>query len=597
MSAAFAVAFALAVPPTAATTSSTEPAITPVGPAAEQTPARLDESGAERVAFEHPKISAWLARYPLGPTTAATFRPESGTWVVKAWSGEAGQIVQVVVEDTTGRVSEAWTGPQVAWKMARGDEGSFGGKTLLKPYVWLAFCLVFVLGLADLRRPLSVPNLDLLVLLGFSVSLVFFNKGEIFRSVPLVYPALAYVLFRGLWVGMRGRRKPLRPMWPTWAIAVAAVFILGFRVGLNVEAPRGVIDVGLAGVAGASRVLDGQAPYGNMPTRGDLEPCGPADADGQVRERIQTNGRCESAIERGDTYGPVSYVAYLPATLVFGWSGKWDSLPAAHATSIAFDLLTVLGLVLVGLRFGGFRLAALLAFAWTAYPFTAYALNANTNDTIMPALLVFGFWLASSAWARGAAVALAGWAKFGGLLVAPLWASYPTLELRRVVRFAIAFAGATAVAFVILLLEPDLWEALRTFWERTLGFQLGRDSPFSLWGWGQYHAKGIPDLGFVQPALAALAAALALLVAFVPRQKGPIELAALTAAVLIAFQLALTHWFYLYLPWVFPFVALWLLLPQEPGSYGKSIRTGSIEEALPVSASHSITAPSMRTPP
>ena len=55
-----------------------------------------------------------------------------------------------------------------------------------------------------------------------------------------------------------------------------------------------------------SRILDGQAPYGNMPQRGDLEPCGPEDADGQVRERIQTNGRCEAAIERGDTYGPVS---------------------------------------------------------------------------------------------------------------------------------------------------------------------------------------------------------------------------------------------------------------------------------------------------
>ena len=74
---------------------------------------------------------------------------------------------------------------------------------------------------------------------------------------------------------------------------------------------------------------------GTCRSGGDLEPCGPADADGQVRERIQTNGRCEAAIERGDTYGPVAYVAYVPAVLVFGWSGKWDSLPAAHATSIA----------------------------------------------------------------------------------------------------------------------------------------------------------------------------------------------------------------------------------------------------------------------
>ena len=50
---------------------------------------------------------------------------------MKVWSGKAGQIAQVVVEDTTGRVTEAWTGPQVAWKMARGSDGSFGGKTCL----------------------------------------------------------------------------------------------------------------------------------------------------------------------------------------------------------------------------------------------------------------------------------------------------------------------------------------------------------------------------------------------------------------------------------------------------------------------------------
>ncbi|HLG07687.1 MAG TPA: hypothetical protein VI409_03330 [Gaiellaceae bacterium] len=560
-------------------------------------PARLEDDDAIRAALAHPKVAAWLRRYPPGPTTSATYRPETRTWAVKAWSGEAGQVVQAVVEDTTGRVSEAWTGPQVAWKMARGRAGAFGGKTLLKPYVWLAFCLVFLVGLADLRRPFSVRNLDLVVLLAFSVSLAFFNRGEVFRSVPLVYPALAYLLVRGLWIGMRGREFPLRSVWPTWALAAAAVFLLGFRIGLNVETPRGVIDVGLAGVAGASRILDGQAPYGNMPQRGDLEPCGPKDTDGQIRDRVQRNGRCESAIERGDTYGPVTYVAYVPSTLVFGWSGKWDSLPSAHATSIAFDLLAILGLVLVGIRFGGPRLAVLLAFAWTAYPFTAYALNANTNDAIMPAFLVLGFWLASSAWARGSAVALAGWTKFGALLVVPLWATYPSLEARRLPRFAAAFAVTTALAFAILLLEPSLWDAARTFWDRALGFQLGRDSPFSLWGWGQYHAQGIPDLGFVQPLLAALAVVLALLVAVFPRRKGPVELAALTAALLVAFQLALTHWFYLYLPWLFPFVLLWLLLPEKPEDQGKGTRTASIEDALPVFESHSMSAPSMRTPP
>ena len=529
-----------------------------------QETARLTDEQAIAVALAHPKVASWLERYPPDPTTSATFREETRTWLVKAWSGEAGQIAQAVVHDTSESVSEVRTGPQVAWGMARGGKGSFGGKTLLKPYVWLAFCLVFFVGLADLRRPVSVRNADLLVLLLFSVSLAFFSRGEIFASVPLVYPVLGYLLGRSIWVGIRKRESALRPVWPTWVFAAAAIFFLGFRVGLNVEAPRGVIDVGLAGVVGASRILDGEAPYGNMPQRGDLEECGPKDADGNVRERIQTNGRCEAAIERGDTYGPVAYATYVPATLAFPWSGKWDSLPGAHATSILFDLLTIVGLGLVGLRFGGVRLAAMLAFAWCAYPFTAYALNANTNDTIMPAFLVFGFWLASSVWARGTAVALAGWTKFGGLLLAPLWASYPTLELRRLVRFALAFALATLVSFVILLLEPDLWDAIRTFWSRTVGFQAGRDSPFSLWGWGQYHAEGIPDLGFLQPAFAVLAVALAVVVAFVPREKGPIELAALTASILVAFQLTLTHWFYLYLPWFLPFVLLWLLIPRPP---------------------------------
>jgi hypothetical protein len=480
--------------------------------------------------------------------------------------------------------------------MARGREGAFGGKTLLKPAVWLSFCVVFLLGLADLRRPFSMRNLDLVMLLGFTFSLVFFERGEIFRSVPLVYPVLAYLLGRGLWIGF-GRGGPaLSSVWPTWLLAAATVFLLGFRVGLNIESPRGVIDVGLAGVAGASRILDGEVPYGHMPQRADLEPCGPKDTDGQVRDRIQTNGRCETAIERGDTYGPVSYLAYVPGVAVLGWSGRWDSLPAAHATSIAFDFLAALVLVLVGLRFGGARLAVLLAFGWAAYPFTAYTLNANTNDAIMPVFLLGGFWLVTSDWARGASVALAGWTKFGALLLAPLWATYPSVDLRKIVRFGVAFAAATGLAFTILLLDPSLLDAVRTFWERTIDYQSSRDSPFSIWGWGQYHARGIPDLGFLQPVLAALAVGLAVLVAIVPRRKGPVELAALTAAVLVAFELTLTHWFYLYLPWVVPFVLLWLLLPQ-PESQETGTRIASIEEALPVSSSHSMSAPSIRTPP
>ena len=46
---------------------------------------------------------------------------------------------------------------------------------------------------------------------------------------------------------------------------------------------------------------------------------------------------------------------------------------------------------------------------------------------------------------------------------------------------------------------------------------------------------------------------------FFPKRKGPLQLAALTGAILLGFELVLTHWFYLYIPWFFPFAAIALL--------------------------------------
>jgi hypothetical protein len=464
-------------------------------------------------------------------------------------------------------VIEAWTGPQVAWKMARGRPGAFGGRLLTSWPVWVGLSAIFLLGLADLRRPLSMRTFDLLVLLSFGVSLAFFNRGEVFQSAALAVPPLVYLAVRTAWIGFRATARPgsTAAVWPVWALAVATLFLVGFRVGLNVDNGRSVIDVGYAGVIGADRILDGEVPYGTMPLTDDLKPCGRPNSDGEIRERIQANGRCESANPSGDTYGPVAYLAYVPAVLLFGWSGRWDELPAAHATSIAFDLLALAGLALVGARFGGARLAALLAFGWVAFPFTTYALLSNTNDAIAPALLVWGFWLASSPTARGAATALASWTKFASLIVVPLWLTYPS-GLRRApsLRFVAAFVGTTALAFSILLLEPSLRDALRTFWDRTVAFQFDRDSPFSIWDWGQYHARGIPDLASAQTVVQVCTIVLAGVAAVVPRCKGPLELAALTASLLLAFELSLTHWFYLYLPWVLPFVLLALFLPREP---------------------------------
>ena len=115
-----------------------------------------------------------------------------------------------MVFDPTGAVTEAWTGPQVAWGMARGSPGAFGGTAINDPWVWGAFCLVFLLGLGDWKRPFSLRNLDLLFLLSPTVSLWYFNHGNVFAAVPLFYPCLVWVVLRGIWIGTTNRGTPGR---------------------------------------------------------------------------------------------------------------------------------------------------------------------------------------------------------------------------------------------------------------------------------------------------------------------------------------------------------------------------------------------------
>jgi len=556
------VSLALALAPAAAAGTTVTNPLTATTPLAQTSPHLPKQEAIARLLADR-KVHDWLARYPPKPTTDATFK--QGTWTVNVWSGKAGEVATGLVDDRTGVVTEAWTGPQVAWKMARGYTGAFGGEKINSYPVWLAFCAVFLLGLVDWRRPFSLRNADLLVLLSLSASLWFFNHGNIFTAVPLAYPPLLWLLVRCVWVARRDRPTRGAPVWPIWVLAAATVFLAGFRVGLNVRASN-VIDVGFSGVIGADRIVHGDSPYGHFPAE-DVRPhCGPADADGEVRDRIQTNGKCETANPLGDTYGPVSYLAYIPGYLLFGWSHKWDTLPAVHATSILFDLLALFGLALVGRRFGGPRLGATLAFAWASWPFTQYASSSNTNDSIMPVLLVFGFLALTSDVARGAAVAVSGWTKFASLLLLPLWSGYPEARRPRNVALALlGFALATVLVFFVLFLEPSPAHAARVFFDRTVRFQVGRDSPFSLWDWGQYHARGLPDLHLVQRGLQALLVVGAVALGWWPRRRSPLRMAALTAVVLVGFELVLTHWSYLYLPWFFPFVAM-ALVGQLPGA-------------------------------
>lgn len=508
----------------------------PAARAEEPKPGPVTAAEAKRVAERDPNA---VKEREENPGMTSTARVVEGNWNVGYFAGGK-EVALVIVDSHTGRVRESWTGYQVAWKMARGYSGAFG-ETLNAPYVFLPLCAIFVVGLFDWRRWRRLANLDLLVLLGFGVSHFFFNRAEIGVSVPLAYPVLIYLLGRALWIGFRGGGEGLRPVWPLAWLLVAALFLMGFRVGLDV-ADSGTTDIGYAGVVGADRIAHGEPVYGNFP----------------------------ESISQGDTYGPVDYFAYVPFERIWPWSGKWDDLPASHAASITFDLATFALLILLALRIRpgpeGRRLAAILAFGWAAYPYTAYALESNTNDALVSMLLVATLLALTRPVLRGAFAALATFAKFAPAVLVPMLLTYrPSEDVSHPVRrdgprapiaFALSFLAVTALVMAWPAIDPGL----ATFYERTIAFQGGRNSPFSIWG----------QVSWLEPlrvALLVATGALSLLLAFRPRRKSVAQVAALGAAVLIALQITMHHWFYLYIVWFYPLLLLALAAPplrREP---------------------------------
>jgi len=495
----------------------------------EEHPAPGDISSAEatQAAARDPKVAAETHVHPdLIPSPV--FKNER--WEVGWFEGDH-EYALVMVDPKTGEVTESWTGYQVAWEMARGYSGEFA-HSLNSPFIWVPLCLLFLVGLADWRRLRRIANLDLLVLLGFGVSHFFFNRGDIGVSVPLAYPVLVYLLGRCLWIGFRGRGAGLRPVWPTLWLLVAALFLMGFRVGLNM-ADAGAIDVGYAGVVGADKIVHGEPLYGDFP----------------------------EDIHSGDTYGPVNYAAYVPFEAIWPYSGEWDDLPAAHGASITFDIATFGLLLLLGMRIrpgpAGRRLGTILAFGWAAFPYTAYVLESDSNDSLIAALLVATLVLLAKPLWRGVTLALATWAKFVPLVMAPMLL---TLDGRKPRKLA-AYAGGFAAVTVAVMLWPAIDPGLHTFYERTIAAQAGRSSPFSIWG-------QVGSLEWLRIAILAGTGALAIALAFVPGKKSLLQVAALSAALIIGVQLTLHHWFYLYIVWFFPLLLVALALlerTEEPG--------------------------------
>ena len=234
-----------------------------------------------------------------------------------------------------------------------------------------------------------------------------------------------------------------------------------------------MIDVGYAGTIGADRITHGEPIYGE--------------------------GEFPDDNRFGDTYGPANYYAYVPFELALPWSGE---LGRAARLARGGDRLRPRGRRSAcssaacgcGRAAAGASSAIVLAFAWLAYPYTDFALQSNSNDSLVAALLVWSLALFARPLARGALLALAAMAKFAPLALAPLYAAgdrglldatgAPSDRRPRgsCAQPCALFAAAFAVVAALMLAHPAIDPGLATFCDRTVASQLDRTSPFSIWG-------------------------------------------------------------------------------------------------------------------
>ena len=500
----------------------------------------LTKAEAQKLAAANPKIRKELSQYGTYITNAEY---ADGTWTVHFWIKKGGadqEIARAGINDDTWVFDYVYTGSQVAWQLARGDNGAYG-KEANYWYVWGPLALVFALAFFRNDKVLSLRNLDIVAMLGFLLSHYFFRHAIPDPAVLLWYPPLIYLFVRTLLMGFGvGERVEKTSNFPTPLLFVLAALAAGLILYLNLSSK--VIDVGYAGVAGGQDLLNGLLPYGNMPPD----------------------------VGTGDTYGPLNYLLYVPFIWLFGYSGQWDFLPAAHAlTDLAF-VGGAVALIFAGWRLAGPKGAAALVFAWSVFPYTLYTTNNNANDIVVAAILAVGLALATSPLGRGAAV-LAGFAvKLFPLLLVPLWMFQNGRKRSSLYDFVLGGLIVTVLSFWILFLNGHPIESARLFYEKTIAFQGDRKTPWTIF-------TQIPELAFLKRPLQAATIVLALVVIVFPRKRTVRRLAALSAAIILLFQLTTNYWFYTYVTWFEPFIFLALL----PATNEKTPLDGTGEEPKP----------------
>ena len=427
-----------------------------------------------------------LAETPGGDADRAGCAATAGRSAIDA---DGTEVAQVIVDGGDGSVDEAWRDYQVETHLARGYEGAIA-QNVNSPWIWLPLCLLFVAPFFDPRRPLRLLHLDLLVLLGLGISLFFFNRAEITASVALTYPVLGYFLVRMLVAGLLAAR----------ARGAAGAAGAGPLAGGRRRRPRRGPDR-----AQHRRLARDRHRHG----RG-----GRRRSDRRRRAAVRGRASRSGSTCKGDVYGPVNYLSYVPFELALPLGRRLGRRRAGRARG--GDLLrprlrrrpprcSAAGCATATT---GRALGWALAFAWVACPWTLYTMNANANDALIAALGI------------GALLSLRSAPGAGRLRRrSPRRRSSAPRRWRRCSRPPTASAAGagrcgsrspSSSSRRSSRCRSSPTAGLREIYDRTLGYQAARSSPFSVWGQA-------PSLDFLQPLVRAAAVALAVGVAFYPR--------------------------------------------------------------------------------
>ena len=237
---------------------------------------------------EDPRLAVALQR---ARPRSSTRTPRRSTFTVHFDAGSDGEVAQAVVDDTTGESGRGLDGP--AGRLDDGARLPLRVRATHQRPVDLARAVRGVPGRAasTCAGCSRGARLDLLVLLS-SVDLArVLQPGPRLLVGPARVPAARVPARAGspssACAASGGRR--FAGSLPLWVLAGAAIFLIGFRGGLD-RYDSNVIDVGYAGVVGADRLISGDTPYGTFPTRTGAT-CGITYADGTSQAYRQAAAR------------------------------------------------------------------------------------------------------------------------------------------------------------------------------------------------------------------------------------------------------------------------------------------------------------------